>query len=226
MKKLSLLFIFLFLFYATNISAATLTIQTTGVEDATIRAGTNSGTNYGTITSIEAKEEGSGNNWRRAVLSFDFSSLPAGVTIKSATLEAKTFDATTSEGDSVDVKRLTRTDWVEAEVTWDDYKSGSAWTGAGGDYTEDDKATSAVPTNETFQLWTVTAQVQYARDNTSDIMHCIIIITTVNFIGYYSTEHATEANRPKLTIVYGRSQVVKLDTLLNYNDVPYYLLSP
>lgn len=33
------------------------------------------------------------------------------------------------------VYRCTRpADWVESEVTWNDYKSGTAWTTAGGDY--------------------------------------------------------------------------------------------
>ena len=38
-----------------------------------------------------------------------------------------------AEGIEFIVARCTRPDWVENEATWNDYKSGSAWTAPGGD---------------------------------------------------------------------------------------------
>lgn len=177
-----------------------LEIQDAGVEDSYMRAGTFSGDNFGSVDNLPVKEQ-AGDNGRRSIISFDFSSLPAGVTIDSSTLELFAFVAT-AEGDTVDAKRVTRTDWVEAQVTWNDYKTSSAWTSGGGDFTETNKASSVCPAVDNWQSWDVKDQIQYARDNTSDIAHMIIMLTTESFAAYKSTEHATSSDHPKLTINY------------------------
>ena len=37
-------------------------------------------------------------------------------------------------GVEISVCKLTRTNWVDTEATWNQYKSGSGWSSAGGDY--------------------------------------------------------------------------------------------
>ena len=68
--------------------------------------------------------------WRRAILAFDVSSV-AGEAINSAKLVRQVSNVL-GAGDCW-VTRITRTDWVEAQVTWNNYKSGSPWTAGGGD---------------------------------------------------------------------------------------------
>jgi hypothetical protein len=66
----------------------------------------------------------------RAVVRFDLSSI-AGRTATSCSLTVNSLAA--AGGTGYTLARLTRTDWVESEVTWNDYASGSAWTTPGGD---------------------------------------------------------------------------------------------
>jgi hypothetical protein len=72
----------------------------------------------------------------RSILEFDLSSMPYGATIISAVLYIYYYgnNGWSPEGETVYAYKLTRTDWVEAQATWNSYKTGSAWTTPGSDY--------------------------------------------------------------------------------------------
>ncbi|MCL6611599.1 MAG: DNRLRE domain-containing protein [Peptococcaceae bacterium] len=74
----------------------------------------------------------------RLLFQFDMSALPANASIMWATLYLFWFSQDASKGKTISyaVKRLTRSDWLENEVTWNSYKTGSAWTTPGGDTTD------------------------------------------------------------------------------------------
>ncbi|MDP3768699.1 MAG: DNRLRE domain-containing protein, partial [Dehalococcoidia bacterium] len=92
--------------------------------------------NYGALTVVEHGIDYAGPDksvWRRALGNFDVAPL-SGRTINSAKLVRRMVFIAGSPV-SARVSRCTRpADWVESEVTWLNYKSGSAWTAGGGDY--------------------------------------------------------------------------------------------
>ncbi len=186
----------------------TLTLQPSGA-DAYIRDGSNSGNNYGTKSSIQIKAAVSSFQ-RRGVFSFDFSSLDDSVTITSAYLDLYYYSSSIGNnptGETVEVNRLTQPGWVEGQVTWDDYKSASAWTTGGGDYTTTDQATVSMPGNFGWVRWTVTEQARYAQSNTSEIMHLLVRFSSgaATNIGasFYSKDFTTDPSKhPKLIVNY------------------------
>lgn len=85
----------------------------------------------------------------RVLLSFDLSSLPAGATVDSVTLNMKARSedgSSTSEDHSITLHELT-TPFVESEATWNSASTGNAWTAAGGDF--DATVLSSVVANPT-----------------------------------------------------------------------------
>lgn len=71
--------------------------------------------------------------WSRAIGNFDVSAL-AGFPINSAKL-VRGIHSLTNGGFSAILSRCERpADWVEDEVTWNEYRNGNAWDNAGGDF--------------------------------------------------------------------------------------------
>jgi hypothetical protein len=99
-------------------------------------SGINPDTNYGAGTSISlgvAYFGGGKSEFYRAILDFDVSDL-AGESIASARLERFVYDVVGEPGAGAQIVRCTRPGaWVDSEVTWNNYKTGSAWTTPGGD---------------------------------------------------------------------------------------------
>lgn len=144
----------------------------------------------------------------RAVLEFSLGGLPAGVDIDLATLNLYKNDSfgVDAVGRTYWAYRLTRTDWDEAQVTWNEYDSGQAWIVAGGDYTVTDGASATVPATGNWMSWTVTAQVEYAVDNVIDV-EFLVRDATEDSTGYgsefRSKEYTTDPDlQPKLVIDY------------------------
>jgi len=80
------------------------------------------------------------NEAMRSILEFGLSGLPVGADISLAKLYIYYYyyGYVDPVGKTIWAYKLTRTDWVELEATWNSYKSGSAWTAAGGDYVTSD----------------------------------------------------------------------------------------
>ena len=124
--------------------------------------------NRGSDTTLSL--EGSGN--KRALLKFDTSQVPSGSTVVEAKLRLR---STGSAGSTltVYVYGLNRP-WSEAEVTWQEARSGEAWGAAGANDPLSDRdvaasASAIVSGGEVWYEWNVTALVQSwlngAREN-------------------------------------------------------------
>lgn len=147
---------------------------------------------------------------RYAYIKFPLNDLPAGVTITSATLSLWywKYDASNPSGQDIHVWKQTHNDWVETEVTWNSYKSGSAWTQAGGDWVESNPAgaSATVPASAgTWMDWDIKAIVEDAVTNEIDVN---LVVKHEDPLGsgdyepvFYSRDNAS-SNKPKLVIEY------------------------
>lgn len=107
---------------------------------------------------------------------------------------------------NVNLHELTRTDWSEAQSTWNIYKTGSNWTSAGGDYnaTIVDNLTVSAGTN-TFGLMGSNAGNPLTltwSDTTNIIIKYPSTSASYNQFNLASAENGNAGNRPHLHITY------------------------
>lgn len=184
---------------------STLIIQPSDIDAALFQVTPN--TNEG--ASIYLYASSTLNDLNRSVLKFDFSALPSGATISAATLSLyRAGGATGAVGRTYCLYELTQTGWVELEVTWNSYKTGSAWTTPGGDYTTTDGASLTVPSAPNWMGWNVLALVQHFRSAHGKVAHFLLKDetegTASNYYSYFwSREYAVDTTLcPKLEITY------------------------
>jgi len=138
----------------------TTTLQPSAGIDTYIQAGAPTSNYDGVSTVSLGDNDGGGSNAVRMLLKFDVSSISSGDSVSAATL---TLHAN-SGGDgagltpwNITVNRLLA-NWVEAEATWNNYKTGTAWPGSAGASTDGtDRVASASAT-------TSVAQTGYPKD--------------------------------------------------------------
>ena len=159
-------------------------------------------TNYGTATVLTIGRSSSITH--RAIIEFDISNIPAAARITSATLSLRGESHSTPP--TVWAYKLTRDDWVENQATWNDYKTDTAWTTAGGDYvTESPSGASSETSGLAWNDWDVTDIVQDACDNSKAAAFLLRAAaeTAANaYVRVRSKEAADTSLRPKLTIEY------------------------
>lgn len=86
--------------------------------------------------------------WERSIVEFDVSQL-ASATVLAATL-VREITALSNGGHQVKISRCTRPGaWVENQVTWLKYKTGSDWTASGGDFDDSGPPAALVYTEPT-----------------------------------------------------------------------------
>ena len=135
-------------------------------------------TNYNVTAYMIIGTTGKGVNFAcRAILEFDVSAIPATATIDSAELHWYCELAAATNNAST-LWRCTRTNWLETQVTWNSYLTGSAWTAAGGDLAAADSPETKVAFNlPTTTGWkSVTGlknMVDYAIANTAGLVEII-----------------------------------------------------
>ena len=164
-------------------------------------------TNYGSAEDVVVIDGGT--YGMRSILEFSLSSLPAGAVISSATLKLYYYyhAAANPVGKEISAFKLTRTDWVELQATWNIYKTGNNWTAAGGDFVTSDPSggTDLVPAGYGWMEWDIQDIVEDAQGN-SDPVEILMKFTTEPGVSYqvswYSKEYGTAEYRPKLTIEY------------------------
>ncbi|WP_437578564.1 DNRLRE domain-containing protein [Sorangium sp. So ce887] len=176
-----------------------------GSTDATLRQAAAT-TNYGGATTCEADgDDGSGVD-KSCLLRWSLSGIPAGSTVQSASITLLVTDGSSNTYNLYEVKRS----WSESQVTWNNATSSTAWATAGAMGSTDRGSLVGSVTGGTGQR-TITlnaagvALVQAWVDGTSN--HGIVVASSsnTNGIDFASSEHATAAQRPKLTITYGGS---------------------
>jgi len=185
----------------------TLTVQPSAKDNSIYKGSATA--NYGDETKIQIYDHG---NWRyRAISEFDISSLPAEATLSSASLRFYYYEYATSDpvGKTVWQYKITRTDWVEMEATWNIYKTDSDWTTAGGDYVtaNPDGGSVTMPSSYGWVSWDVFAIVQDAYDNSNPaeflVMYEEETAVPYSMARFYSKDYVDNTSlRPKLIIDY------------------------
>lgn len=168
--------------------------------------------NYGTDTNLYIQTtSGKSPSYLYSLLEFDVSDIPAGATIDAAKFTFYCHTVNFGGGfTNGGVARLLRA-WVESQVTFNDWKSGSAWTSPGAlsdgnDYTSSGQVTWTAPTSAgSFDITGLASLVQDALDNRSGVLSVVVRRTSApdsNGILCYSSDHGTASQRPKLTVDY------------------------
>ncbi|WP_373231586.1 DNRLRE domain-containing protein [Cohnella sp.] len=165
-------------------------------------------TNYGSITTllVDGDDPGGSGKDKSAILEWDISSIPAGSTIKSASITLHVTDASSG---SYELYRMKR-NWSQSSSTWNQYSSGYNWEVAGANGTNDrgstvlGTVTASSTGNYTFNLNSYgISQIQYWVDGTHSNNGFILSDSSVgDGLDFKSGETSTTSNRPKLTITY------------------------
>jgi hypothetical protein len=150
---------------------------------------------------------------QRTLINFNLSSVPAGVTLDSATLTLyatpPNWGGNNTPGKPMEIYRVTSA-WAEDQVTWNSRLTGINWTAPGGDYvgTTGDKDVSPYATDSSKPLanapvqWDITSLVSWWRDNPSENFGLMLLSYPGNGLVFWSSEYGTAALRPELEIQY------------------------
>jgi len=111
-----------------NHTPVLVTLDTPLLKDTYLDFGAST-TNYGTSTVFSVSSPGDSTD-KRALLKFDISSIPGGVSLISADM---VFNCSTTAGGTRTLQffRILRSDWEEAQATNTIYKTANNWTTAG-----------------------------------------------------------------------------------------------
>ncbi|WP_107852715.1 DNRLRE domain-containing protein [Oceanimonas marisflavi] len=160
----------------------------------------NPGTNWGSDTQLRISNKS--NVQKRGLLRFDLSAIPPASLITSATLEMNLEGIGSGDTAAIDLHRVTR-DWHQSQASWSQALNTTNWTSPGGDI-DPTAITSAViePAGGPVQ-WDITALAgDWVAGNLDN--HGVMLLGSpgVNHADFSSSNHATAALRPKLTIQY------------------------
>lgn len=179
-------------------------------------------TNYGTnaIIAVGDASAAASAAYRTAV-KWNLSAIPASARVTAVALaldEYSAFDTGGVGSWSASLYTLLR-NWVEAEITWNQYSSGNNWTtaGAAGVGTDISAAIDSLTLDGTaaagFVTWSgsgLLAVVQGWIDGTYSNYGVLIAATAAEYRGvaplsgnlFRSTDYGTSGDRPKLTVTY------------------------
>ncbi|WP_342713640.1 DNRLRE domain-containing protein [Oceanisphaera psychrotolerans] len=161
----------------------------------------NPGTNWGAATDMRISNKS--NSQKRGLLKFDLSGIPAAALVTSATLELNLEGIGSGDTASIALHRVTR-DWHPAQTNWNVALNTSNWTSPGGDI-DPTAITSAVidPLTPGATQWDITALVgDWVAGNQNNYGLMLKGSPGVNHADFSTSNHATAALRPKLTIRY------------------------
>jgi alkaline phosphatase len=181
-------------------------------DDAQISADSPS-TNYGAVNPINVD---GATPHAHAVIKFPNifgsgpSQVPSGAVITSATLKINC----TNTGNIMKLYRLTE-DWVESEVTWNNRKSGTAWTGAGAQ--GGSNAGVAIDGDCTALGWRTIDITQFVQEWSSGASNygLVLIDSGTDGVDFASSE---SANPPLLTVTCQSMQAIETKSLSGTSD--------
>ena len=106
--------------------------------------------------------------------------------------------------------RITK-EWDESTVTWLQTATNASWDNAGGDYTDENMATTSYAPESSWEDYDVTEIVKLFMDNTPNYGFCIVSDMADNHTGrnYISSENTDlDSLRPKLTVTYTSNAII------------------
>jgi len=173
-------------------------------------------TNLGTQTDINVGlGSGGTSDKERILIQFDLSSIPTGAIITTATLRLYlSGDNGFPANQDVTIHRGLVA-WVEAQSTWNNRITATAWTGgsggvAGTEYNTTATATTAVGAQGADYDWNVAVDVQGFIDGTYTNNGWWLIGTATladRLKAFSSSDHATAGQRPELIVVYTAADI-------------------
>lgn len=168
------------------------------------------GTNYGTSANMGVGEHNAIEaSIRRSLLQFDLSGLPYDMGVISASLTLTVDENLSSNARTMYAYAINNT-WNETQVSWNNRITGTAWQTAGAsggnDMIAEPIGSVAVPATlspgDTVVIPLDPSAVEYLRyDNYFGII-LRMDVETDDLYFFRSSDHGTEADRPKLTIEY------------------------
>lgn len=180
----------------------------TAGKDADIRS-QNPTTAYGGFDKFYlGRYESSGARYVKVLLDFDLSAIPAGAIVTSATLDLVYYGSNENFGVATGLVTCTRLTnaWTEATCTWNTRDGSNAWAGGAGLPSVDTNVTGSgtVGSVGANLAADIAALCQDAISNRSGLLSMLLTAPDVanNAQAFCSAEHATAANRPKVTVNY------------------------
>lgn len=174
--------------------------------------------NYGAEAYLCIGEDKDSVSTRRSVLKFDLSSIPSNATVSSAILSLWLYQDNANNTSTVGVYRLKRA-WVEAQVTWNIWKTSNNWSTAGGFHADDCEQTTIGTLNlgnaeaAGEKQWSLNAAKVQEWISGAFANNGILMKTASesdDLYLYRSSEYATGGQRPKLVIEYTQYGVVTI----------------
>ena len=183
-----------------------------------------------------------GNSLRRALLKFDFSSIPLGATITSTSLQMTVNNVpsnggapansnfelhklTTEFGEGTSNGGGTGSTAVAPDATWSDAMLGtSIWTTLGGDFDVSSLATTNIPLATGNAIWsssTMDTQIQAWYDNPATNFGFILIGNEVDSYSAYRFGSAEQGTAPALTVNYTVPPCTTAPTAICQNFTTY-----
>ena len=203
--------------YGSKEDVVTLTLQpdaTAGVDtDLNLSS---PGSNYGTATDMMAYTTVVGPNvFSTILIKFDLSSIPSGANIRKVTLSLYAFSTMGGAG-TVNVYRIlaANNSWTEAGATWQHQVGTTNWAGghngcnvADTDYDSTVMGSFAVTTGEvTGTVYNISLSIAQFKlmlaTNRGMMLFSPLGITPLGMALFCTSDHATAAYHPKLTVVY------------------------
>jgi hypothetical protein len=143
----------------------TTTIKST--KDSYLKSSSSADNNYGSAKLLcNYKDNPDISSAYRSLISIPLSNIENGEVFKLKLYPYYYQNISLVPGTIIRVYKLTRSDWVETEVTWNIYKTGSPWTTAGGDYVaevEDLPTPTPTPSGPKQRIWPQTYPLKYPR---------------------------------------------------------------
>lgn len=167
----------------------------------------NAASNYGTTDPLRTGRQQVSRatvGTMRSILEFDISDITAGSTVSTAILTL-TVAASPLSAFAGTVYRMTQSTWVEAQATWNIYKTANNWTSAGGDYDGASGVACTFPASGSFTV-DIATLAQDAVTSRSGILRILLKkddeTSVANEYLYFSSDNATAGNRPKLDVTF------------------------
>lgn len=190
--------------------ASAQTVNLTVAKDATLRGGSYANTKYGSDTILATRASSDSTYQRRAALMFDTeTTIPDNATIQSATL------VLTVRGGNSETRQLGAwgipVSFDESYVTWNQRKSGTNWSHAGGDTNGSANYATVSGVVGSQVSFNVTQHVQAVINGQYGSRYARFLVvdgggsSRDSYKEYHSGESTDAARRPQLIVTYGSS---------------------